>query len=844
MSPVQIISPIKGGRAGAVAQVLHVQLPEEAQLETVYSAAQLAELVKALGGEGRGSWAVVAGEDAGALATAPDFEDSTASAERQASEITDWLSQHSSNKVETLVIGAIVAPPKSWALAAMGDQELQRRLQAAMGSAAQAYMDAMRCHAQVRIHDRSAPAKKEQERKEQPQALRGWAAAHTISGAGDPHLHLHVLTATRAQGSSGKWGHLWQPTVLKQAGRIAEGAAMHVLRQAVTDSGYALDEAGEIVGIGHDRRLIETASRAQTGVTMIRAALAGVGIPVGPNAAWEMWRQLRSGKPVRGLPDDVAQQIRELVGTGQNSEALERSLDEALTSDVRRAALVAHWSQIYNRDLVELANEAKEQAQRAPVIAPADQVVSWMSSYRTSATDSQMLAWCVEAVGPEAAEALMDQLREDPRVVVGRNKWATIERAIREDQIVERVEALVPHVEMTALEALARTDVTLAVMSGVAGAGKSALLVPASRAWRGRTVWATARNRFLADQIGRTLGCRSTSLEALRQQIAQGCGPGAGDVVIVDEIALLNHVDVELVLGLAEAGCVVKGLGDELQLAPIDGSTSSRLLVETARGAGQPWLEVSRRCETWRDVHDALRQAIEDIHDDAPLDQLIAGLHIVPISKPEDAIALNRDAELVVATNAVRTRLAEALSRPNDPDDERLVARGRDDTAIWAGDRIVCRDNLWQRGHMLLANGEMGHLVLVGPKSVVVQRDRDGEEIALSRHDVEDKIALGGAWTADSAQGQTFKQVTVVLTGIDTGEGLYSAATRSQELPIIAVVVPDAVPPERRQEAAEDAVLRTLERSRRTGTVREMARVWLRWSDGSGGFRDDPVCVT
>ena len=21
-------------------------------------------------------------------------------------------------------------------------------------------------------------------------------------------------------------------------------------------------------------------------------------------------------------------------------------------------------------------------------------------------------------------------------------------------------------------------------------------------------------------------------------------------------------------------------------------------------------------------------------------------------------------------------------------------------------------------------------------------------------------------------------------------------------------------------------------------------RVWLRWSDGSGGFRDDPVCVT
>lgn len=824
VSPVQIIKPVKGGRAGAVAAVLHVQRPEEAQLQTIYSGAQLAELVAALGGEGRGAWAVVAGDDAGALASAPNFEGSTVSAEHQANEVTDWLSQHSSNRTETLIFGAIVSTPKSWALAAVGDQDLQRAIQAAVPTAAQAYADAMRVHSTVRIHDRSAPTKKEQERKEQPVALRSWAASHAISGAGDPHLHVHMLTATRARGSSGKWGHLWQRDVVKKAARIAQAAAMYELRQAVTNAGYALDEAGEIVGIGQDRKLIEAASRAQTAVNMIQAAMVAQGIPVDHEQAWRLYRQVCAGHKVEALPEDVVDQIRDLRGSAKSSEALEHALDAAFADDARRADLVKHWSQVYDRDLVDLAKEAREQAQRAPVITPADQVVAWMASYRTSATDAQALAWCVEAVGPAAAEALMDHLREDPRVIAGRDRWATTEQAVRENEIVERVANLVPHVEMDAQEALARVDVPLTVVSGVAGAGKSALLVPAQRAWGSRTVWVAARNRYLADEIGRTLGCRSLSMAALATRVDKGKGPAPGDILVVDEVALLDHPHIQLVLELAEAGVLTKCLGDDRQLATIDGTTSARLLVEAARMCGQPWLETSRRCEAWRETHDALRAAVEDVGNPDLIDPVLNGLRIMPITKATDAIGLNSEAELIAATNATRVELAEALARPPEPADERLIARARDDVALWNGDRIVCRDGIYQDGRLVLANGERGQVVTVGPKSVIIRRTRDDEEVAIARHEVEDSISLGGAWTADAGQGQTFQQATAVLTGFEPVEWLYSATTRSQAPPTVAVVVPENVPEDRRQQAARDIVAGCLGRSRRAGTVLEMAQ--------------------
>lgn len=96
---------------------------------------------------------------------------------------------------------------------------------------------------------------------------------------------------------------------------------------------------------------------------------------------------------------------------------------------------------------------------------------------------------------------------------------------------------------MTPQEALARADTNLAVISGVAGAGKTTLLTAAQPHWGNRTTWATARNAEMARQVGEALGVEYMSLLRLRKRINKGRGSQAGDIVVCDEVALLEHDD-------------------------------------------------------------------------------------------------------------------------------------------------------------------------------------------------------------------------------------------------------------------------------------------------------------
>ncbi|MHB8296949.1 MAG: AAA family ATPase [Acidimicrobiales bacterium] len=123
--------------------------------------------------------------------------------------------------------------------------------------------------------------------------------------------------------------------------------------------------------------------------------------------------------------------------------------------------------------------------------------------------------------------------------------------------------------------------------------------------------------------MGRDLGieARAHSAAALRNSVRRGRGPQRGDVLIVDEVALLDRRDVLLMLDLAERGVLVRGLGDEQQLSSIDQSSEARLVIDAARRCGQPWLATTRRCEAWNDVHDALRAAVEDVEDSHPFCQ-------------------------------------------------------------------------------------------------------------------------------------------------------------------------------------------------------------------------------
>ena len=103
------------------------------------------------------------------------------------------------------------------------------------------------------------------------------------------------------------------------------------------------------------------------------------------------------------------------------------------------------------------------------------------------------------------------------------------------------------------------------VIPVLAGEGKTSALLEARETWAGRTVWTTARNRLIATETGRAAGAgdaNALSTAMLREQIAKGQGPTAGDVLVVDEVDLLAREDVELILDLAKLGVIVDALGD------------------------------------------------------------------------------------------------------------------------------------------------------------------------------------------------------------------------------------------------------------------------------------------
>ncbi len=372
---------------------------------------------------------------------------------------------------------------------------------------------------------------------------------------------------------------------------------------------------------------------------------------------------------------------------------------------------------------------------------------------------------------------------------------------------------------------------------------------------RGVRVWATARNRLTATETGISAGAissRSLSTQALRRRIALGDSlssdnenlranrnmstyvnssmnpdnsgnrygnnsninarntdhnfgnkaniypdnfadiPMPGDVLVVDELGLLDHSDIEMILSLAESGVIVKALGDKHQIQPIDGSTSARLLIDVAQELGMATLDETKRCEPWREVHDQLRNVVTgEVEPEKVLDLL----QIRPAEKIEEIIDIVNSfsgSEVVVQSNDLRCQIAQLLPRPEmemlPGTDTPNVVMLRDSIAGWVGDEVVIRRNLKVMSpdgefSQVFHNGQKGQIVEVNESSVVIKVN--GYSATIRRDVAKDTLTLGGVHTGDSAQGQTFSRSVVVVTGMETREWLYSATTRGRYAPVI-----------------------------------------------------------
>ena len=268
--------------------------------------------------------------------------------------------------------------------------------------------------------------------------------------------------------------------------------------------------------------------------------------------------------------------------------------------------------------------------------------------------------------------------------------------------------------------------------------------------------------------------------------------PMPGDVLVVDELGLLDHSDIEMILSLAESGVIIKALGDKHQIQPIDGSTSARLLIDIAQKLGMATLEETKRCEPWKEIHDPLRDVVTGSNDP---EKVLDLLQIRSAEKIEEIIEIFSsfaDSEVVVQSNDLRCQIAQLLPRPEmemlPGTDTPNVVMLRDSIAGWVGDTVVVRRNFKAFSpsselYSTIYNGQKGRIEKVDSDSVVIAGN--GYRATISHEVAKDTFALGGVHTGDSAQGQTFNRAVVVVTGMETREWLYSATTRGRNAPVI-----------------------------------------------------------
>ncbi len=737
--------------------------------------------------------------------------------------------------------GAILTLPKSASLLAAFDQGDPERMKNILGGMVQEYMRVLEGGSQVRFGNGGY-------QKVPVRGLKAWAVIHAASAGGDPHFHVHLIISATAETIDGRKGQIDGEKLLGETARLADGSAKRVMAERLEEMGYGIGLDGDVVGV--DKELIERASSAGNSVNAIRTFFASRGIAISDKVAWNHWRQVAAGKPDKVLSKALIGSIGEARGEKLGGEAIEHAMDESYSDPHRRAALRDWLSLKYQIPNWKTLEEKARKAWRDyPLYDDVTKVVALMAMLPTPPTPASVEGLCARFADDDHRADLMDRVGGDPRVLRGDKHWALTAQFVREREIITRTKKLIQADcgDIDGTELLTDKELPLCVIQGVAGAGKSRTLERAAGNWKadGVTVWAVARNRLTAIDTGVAAGAsksRTLSSYALRERVARSRGPRPGDVLVVDEFGLLDHADVEMVLSLAEEGVRVKALGDSHQIQPIDSSTSARLVMDIAEAHNMASSDYSWRCKSWGSLHDSLREVVTGGADPK---EVTDELEICRIESPGQAVEIakgHEGAEIAVQSNEMRCEIAEHLPRPRRPEELRKIFMTRDGTGAWSGDQVVIRRNMMAQSRSgkdaWLYNGQRARVAQVSRNEIILMTDSD--LVKISHHSAQEALSLGGVWTADSAQGQTWERAVVVLTGTESREWLYSAATRGRNAPLVAVLSDEGEDPRSIVEAVltREGIARTVDEMCRSDqllarSVREV--VEARWSGSQDG---------
>lgn len=453
----------------------------------------------------------------------------------------------------------------------------------------------------------------------------------------------------------------------------------------------------------------------------------------------------------------------------------------------------------------------------------------------------------------EILDAAREHLRQSPDIVRlgtsrGEERYTTKKMMELESRLIDHAEALASDslhsidadravrglVRFSGLseeQAKALWHVThetgrLAVVSGMAGTGKTRMLESARKMWEeaGFTVYGAA----LAARAGRELqegsGIESTTIARRLLDIERGKSPlRASSVLVVDEAGMVATPEMErLARHVKEAGAKLVLIGDERQLQPIGPGAP---FMELGERFGRSELnEIRRQSEAWA------RKAVKDFADGNAREALAAfaerGLVSVAETKAEAMEQLVKawredpspaKDTLLLAGTRKEVKALNRLAQEVKIDSGELSGPSTDlhGEKLFIGDRVMFTKN---RRSLGVDNGSRGTVENIsGDGERVGVRLDNGQRVSFDVHRMED-VVLGYAATTHKAQGATASRVYVLAGGsMQDREISYVQASRSRAETRFFVTRPEAGD-------AVAVLAREMERTRQ----KEMAQTVLR----------------
>lgn len=358
--------------------------------------------------------------------------------------------------------------------------------------------------------------------------------------------------------------------------------------------------------------------------------------------------------------------------------------------------------------------------------------------------------------------------------------------------------------QTAALRRICEGGERLTCVVGPAGAGKTRMIRAARDAWaaggigvRGLAVSAVAAG-VLADEAGIPADTVAKLLHDAHRTGDPSGGLGLGEVVVVDEAAMLATADLAALVEVVEAADVKLVLvGDHRQLGAVEAGGLFRLLVTDGRATElhqvrrftHPWeAEASLRLRHGDDSvlgdYDAHGRISggprEDMVDQAFThwrDTRAAGESIVVMAADHatvDALALRARAERVAAGEVEPDGLAVGAQ---------VVGRGDEIVTTRNDRRLITTGGLWVR------NGDRWHVDARRDDGALVVSHLDGHgRVVLPADYAAEHVALAYAVTVHKAEGITVDRAVLLADAATSAEHLYVGMTRGRSENRVCVI--------------------------------------------------------